>query len=58
MKTFPQLLEELYRTRFTGTITLHVFNGVPRRIELPGPTVELIHEKVDKSRKLVEAVSV
>lgn len=58
MKTFPDVLEELYESRFTGKLTIHVLNGVPRAIEFPGPKVDLQREPVDKGKKVVEAVHV
>ena len=62
MKTFATVLEELYHSRFTGTITIHVLNGLPRAIELPGPKVELARpvssKKVDKHREVSDAVAV
>jgi hypothetical protein len=33
--TFASLVERMYADRFTGTMVLHVLNGVPRRIEFP-----------------------
>jgi hypothetical protein len=58
VKTFPQVLEDLFRTRYTGTITLHFFNGMPRKVELPAPVIELVREPIDKRDKVAEAVSV
>lgn len=58
MKTFPEVLEDLYTSRFTGTITLHFLNGMPRKVELPAPVIDLQREPVDKSRKVPDAVQV
>lgn len=33
--TFASLVDRMYANKFTGTIVLHVLNGVPRRIEFP-----------------------
>jgi hypothetical protein len=33
--TFSSIVERMYEQKFTGTMVLHVLNGVPRRIEFP-----------------------
>lgn len=58
MKTFPEVLEDLYGSRFTGTVTLHFLNGTPRKVEMPAPVIDLVREPVDKPKKIAEAVHV
>lgn len=38
---FPDLIQALYDRKYTGTITLHFSNGVPKVIELPAPQIKL-----------------
>lgn len=38
--TFPEILLALYTQRFTGAVTLHLSDGLPRLVEVPGPTVK------------------
>jgi hypothetical protein len=56
--SFAELLEVLYKQRFTGTITLHMLNGSPLAFEYPAPRISLRRDSVDKSEKVVDAVSV
>jgi hypothetical protein len=35
--TFTMILELLYRTRFSGAITLHCSNGIPRQADFGRP---------------------
>ncbi len=61
-KSFGEFLDELYASRFTGTITLDVFNGVPRAVALPGPKVAFARpvkrKEFDKRTEVADAVSV
>lgn len=38
---FPTLLLTLHQTRYTGTVLLHVVNGVPKVVELPSRQIRL-----------------
>lgn len=58
VKSFPELLEELYKSRYTGKVVLDVFNGTPRGFELPGPRVQFDRAPLDKSPEVPEAISV
>lgn len=50
---FSQLLSALYTVRHTGPITLHLFNGVLKQVDL-GPPIRLSivegQDKLDSSR--------
>lgn len=54
---FGELIAALYARRFTGYTGVHWLNGVPRQVDLPGTTVNLM-KSVDKRTNLPEAVAV
>lgn len=41
VSTFPDLLAELYRTRYTGPLTLHFQAGTAKVVDFPGPRLPL-----------------
>lgn len=45
---FADLLQQIYEARYTGTITLHTVQGVPRVVEFPGRQVRLQVIRLDR----------
>lgn len=41
-ETLPDLLQRLYEEQYTGSITFHWINGVPKKVEFPGDQVKLV----------------
>lgn len=39
VQSFPELVAALHAIRYTGTVTLHLFNGYPQECELGRPHV-------------------
>lgn len=46
-QTFVDVLTDLYRRRYTGSITLHCAEGLPKKVEFPGQQITLIQRKAD-----------
>lgn len=44
---FADVLTELYTAKYTGTVTLHVADGIARVIEFPGRQVRLQATRLD-----------
>ena len=40
-KTWAELQAELYHSRYTGPITVHLNGGVPASVDFPGPQIRL-----------------
>lgn len=39
--TFPALLQEIYASKYTGAIVIHVADGIPRVVQFMGRQVRL-----------------
>ena len=53
--SFASVLDALYRRRHTGTIVIHVFNGLPRKVEFPGIQIDLVTSDLDKTEKVADS---
>ena len=50
---FPGLMDALYASRFSGAITLHCLNGIPRQVDLGSP-IRLSIVEGEKSKGLTD----